>query len=349
MFWIIILMMIAVLAACGGNNTPSPTDLSAVASPTLLPSETPTHTPTRTPTTTNTPKPSATPTQTPSPAPTATPKPTDTPTATPRPTLPPNEMGQVLVLEYHRIGEPEERWQRTPDNFRQDMAYLYQNGYIPANIIDLARGFPHVPAGKKPVVLTFDDSYAGQFRYLDDGAIDPDSAVGMLLAMHEKYSNEWPLKGTFYVLPDALFGQRALADQKLQWLVNNGFEVASHTLTHFNLGQGSDDEVQWELAMSQRQLEARLPGYTVESLSVPYGAYPLNESLVAAGTWEGEPYTYSNVVMVGGGAGPSPHSSDFNPYYIRRTQAIQTELDYWLTYFAENPGQYYVSAGPEEK
>ena len=69
----------------------------------------------------------------------------------------------------------------------------------------------------------------------------------------------------------------------------------------------------------------------------------------ATGTWDGEPYTYSNVVMVGGGAGPSPHSADFDPYYIRRTQAIQTELDYWLTYFAERPEFYYVSAGPEEK
>lgn len=261
---------------------------------------------------------------------------------------PPNLMGQVLVLEYHRIDNPEERWQRTPDNFRQDMEYLYANGYIPANIIDLAQGFPDVPAGKKPVVLTFDDSYAGQFRYLEDGTIDPDSAVGMLLELHQKYGDDWPLKSTFYVLPNALFGQGASGGEKLQWLIDNGFEVASHTVTHFNLGQGGDDEVQRELALSQRQLEAQLPGYDVQSLSVPYGAYPLNDALVAAGTWDGEPYTYSNVVMVGGGAGPSPHSADFDPYYIRRTQAIQTELDYWLTYFAENPDFYYVSAGPRE-
>jgi peptidoglycan/xylan/chitin deacetylase (PgdA/CDA1 family) len=257
-------------------------------------------------------------------------------------------MGQVLVLEYHRIGEPEERWQRTPANFKQDMEYLYANGYFPTNIVDLVQGFPDVPAGKKPVVLTFDDSYAGQFRYLEDGTIDPDSAVGMLLDIHHQYGANWPLKGTFYVLPDALFGQRDRAGQKLQWLVEQGFEVAGHTMTHFNLSQGSDDDVQRELAVSQRQLEAQLPAYKVQSLSVPYGAYPLNPNLVASGIWDGAPYTYSNVVMVGGGAGPSPHSADFDPYYIRRTQAIQTELDYWLGYFAEHPELYYVSAGPGE-
>jgi hypothetical protein len=52
--------------------------------------------------------------------------------------------------------------------------------------------------------------------------------------------------------------------------------------------------------------------------------------------------------MVAGGAGPSPHSSQFDPYHIPRVQALQTELDYWLNYFAENPQLYYVSAGPRQ-
>jgi hypothetical protein len=36
----------------------------------------------------------------------------------------PNPNGGVMVLEYHLIGEPEERWQRTPANFRADLERL---------------------------------------------------------------------------------------------------------------------------------------------------------------------------------------------------------------------------------
>jgi peptidoglycan/xylan/chitin deacetylase (PgdA/CDA1 family) len=257
------------------------------------------------------------------------------------------------VLEYHLIREPEGRWQRTPANFRADMERLHAGGYIPANSIDLTLGLPEVPAGRKPVVLTFDDSDISQFRYLADGSLDPDSAVGILVEMHQAYAGDWPLKGTFYVLQDVdaperiLFGQEDYQDQKLQWLVDQGFEVGSHTISHFDLAAGSAEQVQWQLAVSQWQLEARLPGYDVRSLSLPFGNYPLDEALVAQGVWAGQAYTYASAVMVAGGAGVSPHSSEFDPYHVPRVQALQSELDYWLDYFAQNPQFYYVSAGPE--
>ena len=77
-----------------------------------------------------------------------------------------NELGYVPVLEYHRIGPKEERWTRTPDNFRRDLTFLHNNNYYLVNMADVAAKRFDVPAGKKPVVLTFDDSTEGQFRYL---------------------------------------------------------------------------------------------------------------------------------------------------------------------------------------
>jgi len=355
-----ILITIILLASCSEDITATPTaeptatqiaQIQPTTIPTVVPNTstplppTATDIPTATATSTPTPEPTATPTQTP------TPEPTNTPTIIPSPTLPPNTMGEVLVLEYHMIREPEGRWQRTPDNFRADIERLYRLGYTPANIIDLTLGFPDLPAGRKPIVLTFDDSDISQFRYLEDGSIDPDSAVGVLYEFHQKYPEDWPLKGTFYVLQDVdladriLFGQEEFADQKLQWLVEQGFEVGSHTISHFDLAAGSDEQVQWQLAVSQRQLEARLPGYDVRSLSVPFGNYPVNQFLVAQGIWEGTPYSYANTVMVAGGASPSPHSTDFDPHHIPRVQALQNELDYWLGYYEQNPQFYYVSAG----
>src|SRR2546425_10613876 len=43
--------------------------------------------------------------------------------------LAPNELGRVMILEYHKIDYPEERWTRTPENFRRDLETLYARGY----------------------------------------------------------------------------------------------------------------------------------------------------------------------------------------------------------------------------
>jgi peptidoglycan/xylan/chitin deacetylase (PgdA/CDA1 family) len=135
-----------------------------------------------------------------------------------------------------------------------------------------------------------------------------------------------------------------LAQQKLQLLVDWGMEVGSHTISHANLAESSPEEVKRQLALSQAELEAMLPGYEVVSLSVPFGAYPQDERLLVGGLYENELYTYKAAVEVSGGLAPSPHSPDFNPYHIPRVQAIQSELDYWLDY-ANRSDVYYVSAG----
>jgi peptidoglycan/xylan/chitin deacetylase (PgdA/CDA1 family) len=271
--------------------------------------------------------------------------------ATAQPVYPPNPDGQVLVLEYHLIGEPEERWQRTPANFRADLERLWAEGYYPVNLRDLASGdLNMVPAGKRPLVLTFDDSSIEQFRIMQNGGIDPNSAVGILRDFHALHPADWPLRATFFVLQDVdaperiLFGQPQLAQQKLQLLVDWGMEVGSHTISHANLAESSPEEVKRQLALSQVKLEEMLPGYEIVSLSVPFGAYPQDERLLVGGLYENELYTYKAAVEVSGGLAPSPHSPDFNPYHIPRVQAIQSELDYWLDY-ANRSDVYYVSAG----
>ena len=268
-----------------------------------------------------------------------------------QPAYAPNLQGKVLVLEYHRFGDTEERWQRTPANFRVDLERLLADGYYPVNLRDLAgRDLSMVPPGKRPIVLTFDDSTVGQFRLLPDGAADPDSAVGVLLDFHAVHPADWPLRGTFFVLPDAgsaeqfSFGQPEWGNQKLQMLVDWGMEIGSHTMGHANLGKIPAEEVRRELALSQAALEQALPGYEVVSLSVPYGAYPEDDTLLAGGAYEELAYQYQAVVEVAGGLTPAPQSPDFDPLHIPRVQAIQSELDAWLGR-AGKPGVYYVSAG----
>ena len=272
-------------------------------------------------------------------------------------------MGDVLVLVYHAIGRPEGRWQRTPENLRADLEYLVAHGYYPVNLIDYATGkLARVPRGRRPIVLTFDDSSRGHFRYLEEGvveddAIDPDCAVAILMSMHQHYGDYWPLRATFYVLlssgeePGArLFRQADLAAKKARALVDWGMEVGSHTITHPDLSQIAPAEVQWELAVSQQRIEALIPGYEVRSFALPFGDYPSDVSLLRQGHADSVSldYHYDAVVRLGARPAPSPFSPEFDPFYIPRVQAIQSQLDLWLAYYEKHPELYYVSAGGGE-
>ncbi|MFW6113563.1 MAG: hypothetical protein ACOC78_01410, partial [Actinomycetota bacterium] len=129
-----------------------------------------------------------------------------------------NELGAVMILEYHRIGE-EGRWSRTPENFLSDLEILYEEGYRCIRLSDLAANHITTEPGYTSVVLTFDDSDPSQFRYIEqdgDLIIDPDCAVGIM----EKFANEHPdfnMTATFYVLPE-LFGQEEHIERKLHYL-----------------------------------------------------------------------------------------------------------------------------------
>ncbi len=302
------------------------------------------------PVVTMTPPPTATPTPTRTPTPTLTPSPTPDPTALLQ-GVRANELGWILVLEYHLIEDPEGRWSRTPENVRGDVERLISEGYYPINFIDLALGHIDVPAGKTPVVFTFDDSSSGQCRYLADGTVDPNSACGILLDAARRYPDDWRPRGTFFVLLDVdvpdrvLFGQPEWTEKKLQDMVAWGLEIGSHTVTHFRLDQGTVDEVHWQLATSESRIEALIPGYEVRSISIPLGMYPADETLVHAGEWEDLRYDFQAAAEVAGGASPSPWSVNFDPYHIRRTQAIDSELEYWLPFFQEHPELRYISDG----
>lgn len=266
-----------------------------------------------------------------------------------------NELGKVMVLEYHRIGVPEQRYQRTPANFRADLERLYQSGYYPVNFVEVIQGLPNVPPGKKPVVLTFDDSDISQFRVLDDRTIDADSAVGILLNFHHQHPADWPIRATFFVLGNdnanyySVFGQSELAKEKIQVLVDLGMEVGSHTVSHADLSVATAERIYWELAVSQHVIEEMVPGYKVQTLAVPFGGFPFTLDFLKAGQWGGMSYSYAGNAAAWGGPNVSPHDSTFEPYHVSRLEVTETSLDHWLTYFEQHPHDYYVADGDPQR
>src|SRR4029077_10178901 len=76
--------------------------------------------------------------------------------------LAPNDLGRVMILEYHKIDRPESRWTRTPENFRSALRALWERGYRLVALNDYLDGAIRLPRGTSPVILTFDDSSPGQ-------------------------------------------------------------------------------------------------------------------------------------------------------------------------------------------
>ncbi|MBA3534433.1 MAG: polysaccharide deacetylase family protein [Ardenticatenales bacterium] len=302
----------------------------------------------------------ATPKSSATPASTATPKKTATPEATATPEglseaqlaeLRPNEMGWIPVLEYHLFEGENGAYSRTPASFRADLELLYAHNFYPIRFRDLAAGTIDIPVGKSPVVLTFDDSSDGQFRYLDEATVDPNSAMGILLAFSEEHP-DFPPIATFFPLIEVdvperiLFGQPEYAQRKLQEIVAWGGEVGSHTYSHERLDRAEPERIRWQLAFSSQELEELIgDGYEITSLSLPFGIYPGDESLIHSGEAEGVSYEFAAAAEVDGGNSVSPYSTEFDPYHIARIQVQPDRIERIFALFDQRPTLPYVSDG----
>jgi peptidoglycan/xylan/chitin deacetylase (PgdA/CDA1 family) len=266
--------------------------------------------------------------------------------------LQPNELGRVMILEYHKVDQPEARWARTPANFRGDLERLWERGYRLVALNDFLDGRIAIPRGTTPVVLTFDDSSPGQFRLIERNGgwvPDPDSAVGILEAF-ERQRPEFGRAATFYVLPGAdpphrLFNQKDLAGRKLQYLATHGYEIGNHTLWHANLAKYPERVVRRQLATAQEWIQRHVPGYRIRTLALPMGAYPQDLRWAVEGAEGQVAYRHDAILRVSGGAAPSPQARGFDPYHLPRIQAVESELSHWLGYFERNPQERYVSDG----
>jgi peptidoglycan/xylan/chitin deacetylase (PgdA/CDA1 family) len=267
---------------------------------------------------------------------------------------PPNELGDVPVIMHHeirddRVGE----YDQTPAEFRAELERLWRQGYWPVRAADLAAGrLGSVPAGKTPVVLTFDDSTQFQFSYDARGRIKPDTAIGILLAFRREHP-AFPLAGTFYVNREPFAGV-ARGKRMLRWLVAHGFELGNHTKDHVPFSQLSGPiEVQRQLVLGNEVIEQAVPGYRVKTMSLPLGVLPKPAGLAVHGQWNGRSYSFRGAMLVGAGPAPSPFSKSFDRAGIPRIRSGHLPWHgdpdlgawYWLRQLQQHPQRRYVSDG----
>jgi len=265
-----------------------------------------------------------------------------------------NELGVVPVLMYHRLSAtPKDEYERTPDDFRAELGRLYDSGYTPVLARDLVSGRLDVPAGKSPVVLTFDDTTVSQYRLHPDGTVAPDTAIGILLDFASTHPGFTPV-ATMFVNGNPFKAGAGKAE--LQDLVRRGFELGAHTRTHQNLGLADPEAVQRELVEGLRVISNAVPDAKVVTMALPFGAHAKNRALEREGTWDGQSYSFNAVLLVGSGPSPSPFGAAFDPLNVPRIRSSASDplkpnygSAFWLDTLDKHPERRYVSDGDPDR
>jgi peptidoglycan/xylan/chitin deacetylase (PgdA/CDA1 family) len=265
----------------------------------------------------------------------------------------PNELGKIMVLMYHNIGQEESTWVRTPDNFRKDLNTLYEKGYRCISLNDYVSGNINTKAGFTPIVMTFDDGNENNFRVFEENGnikIDPNCAVG-ILEEFKKSHPDFDTTATFF-LNSNIFNQDEYVDYKLKFLIQNGYDIGNHTLYHTDLSKSDKDTIQKAIVQEIEVINKYIKDYPVNTLALPFGGKPQGEDYVYAIKGEYNSISYYNnaVLLVGWDPYKSPYHKDFDFSKIHRVRASETNVDNvglydWLNKFDENKQVKYVSDG----
>jgi hypothetical protein len=276
----------------------------------------------------------------------------------------PNEMGRIMVLEYHLITDHNADYARERGQFRKDLELLYNRGYRPVNMGDVLDKKLNLPRGISPVVFVFDDASPEQFRYIDNNGtltIDSTSGVGIWLDF-KKTHPDWDNKAVYCLLSGAsaghnFFGDRGIQGQKsnwrfrkVKWLADNGFELCDHTLWHAQLSKYPDAFVQEQIARNALAIDSAVPGYKIRSMALPQGLWPKNRALASKGSWTNPKtgktvsYDWPVVFEVAGGPMRSPYDPAFNPGMTPRIQVIGNAIPAMIDKL-EKSGNAYISDG----
>ncbi|MBO5145419.1 MAG: polysaccharide deacetylase family protein [Lachnospiraceae bacterium] len=172
--------------------------------------------------------------------------------------------GKIPILAYHSITDQDSDISVSIDRFSLQMKYLYEQGFktiTNEQLLQLREG-EKVLRQRKVVMITFDDGYKD---FLD-----------IAVPIMEKYK----FSATVFISPE-------LVGKKIQWnkngpifslmnwsdineVIQRGFEVGNHTLTHVWLKRIDSDNLKREIDGARVILEKRA-GKIIKSFCSPYG------------------------------------------------------------------------------
>lgn len=280
-----------------------------------------------------------------------------------------NELGKVPIMMYHGIREKtanstgtvggnvdKDGYNRTPDAFRKDLEFYYENGYRMIRLIDYVNGKINTEYGKSPIILTFDDGNVDNIKVtgLDEKGniiIDKNSAVGILEEFKKKYPDAG-VTATFFV-NGGLFEQPEYNEKIIKWLVDNGYDVGNHTQNHLDIKSSSSEKVQKEIVYVYNKLEEIIPGKYVNIIALPFGSpYSKthnNYKYVLSSTYGDKAYNTVAALRVGWEPEVSCFDKNFDATFLKRCRAYDNnskEFDIEMV-FKNLKNNRYISDGDE--
>ena len=264
-----------------------------------------------------------------------------------------NELGKVPIMMYHGIvntttnkytggNVDKDGYNRTSSAFAKDLEMYYEKGYRMIRLEDYINGVIDVELGYSPIVLTFDDGNENNFKVTkknEDGTLefDPNSAIGVLEAFKKKHSDA-KATATFF-LNGGLCNQPQYNEDIVKWLVNNGYDVGNHTISHVDFTKIGNDKTKEEVGKMYQKLDSIVPDKYVHIIALPFGSpYKKSHSnypLIIEGEYNGYKYHTDAGLRVGWEPEVSPFNKDFDTSFLKRVRAYDNngkEFDISMTF-----------------
>lgn len=278
-----------------------------------------------------------------------------------------NELGNVPIMMYHGIENVDstqyiggnidkDGYNRTVNAFKNDLEFYYNEGYRMVRLIDYVNGTINTEFGKSPLILTFDDGNKNNFNVLGKDKngnlqIDPNCAIGILEEFKKKYP-DYNVTATFFVM-DNLFNQTEYDEEKLKWLVENGYDIGNHTKNHINFKTATIDESINAIGYMYEKLENIIPGKYVNIVALPYGSpgdkNHQNFQSILSGKYNEKEYVTEATLRVGWMPEASPFNKNFDKTFLKRVRAYDNNgKDFDIEYvFNDLKTNKYISDGDE--
>jgi peptidoglycan/xylan/chitin deacetylase (PgdA/CDA1 family) len=167
----------------------------------------------------------------------------------------------VPVLMYHVIGTPHAGSGQDPElfvdpkDFESQMKWLKDQGYTGVTLNQVYDAwFKGAEIPEKPVVISFDDGYRGQYVY----------------ARRTLRDMSWP--GVLNLIVRTLNPGGELSTAMVQQMIKDGWELDSHTENHLDVATLSGAELQHEVGQSRVDLQHQFH-QPVNFFCYPSGSY----------------------------------------------------------------------------
>ena len=216
---------------------------------------------------------------------------------------------QVPILVYHRFYQDYQKYSTNTkirlSDFKNSIQALYDAGYTLVSLESWLKGDMHMPAGRRPLIITIDDLFfADQISLNEDGTPTQNSGIGILWQFYQDHPDFGFNLSLFYNLGDKYYGNVKVGDwwQKgpgwedslanvIAWCIEHGALPYNHFFTHPKLSLLTNaKDFTYQAEENEKALREFLARIGKENLaneldniiSIPYGDWPTDAEVMSA-------------------------------------------------------------------